>query len=159
MKKSEEKLLKQVLENLPEKADMKFKYGINKNITALKEAMKDLEKTEKQAREILAEYDKEAEKARNEKIMEWGEDDENDGKIIKPKSENWGKWVEWYNAFFEELNKKYEKEIAEYEAKREEMKPIYEQESDYKPYVMSIDVCPDLPRSVLQVLMEFGIIE
>jgi chromosome segregation ATPase len=159
MRKSEEKLLKQVLENLPEKADMKFKYGINKNITALNAAMKDLEKTEKQAREILAEYDKEAEKARNEKIMEWGEDTENGGKAIKPKSKNWAKWLEWSNTFFEELNKKYEKEIKEYEDKLEEMKPLYEQESDFKPFKVSIDVCPDMPRSVLAVLMDYGIIE
>jgi hypothetical protein len=159
MKKSEEKLLKQVLENLPEKADMKFKYGINKNITALNAAMKDLEKTEKQAREILKDYDSEYEKTVNPKIMEWGEPDGKGNAVIKKDSEHWKEWTEFIQSFGKELDEKYEKEIKEYEDKLEEMKPLYEQESDFKPFKVSIDVCPDMPRSVLAVLMDYGIIE
>ena len=145
MKKSEEKRFIEFLKQMPEESHMRFKYAINKNITLLTQANKDLDKTEKQAREILSKYDKESEEARNKKIMEWGKDDGKGSKSIKPDSENWGKWIKWADKFYKDLDEKYKDDIAKYEKKIEEMKPEYESESEYKPYTVSIDYCPDMP--------------
>ena len=159
MKKSEEKQLKNLLENMPEESNMIFKYGVNKNLALLKTAMKAMEKTEKQAREILKDYDSEYEKGRNELIMKLGEDDGRGGKSIRPDSANWDKWIKGHGKLMTDLDKKFEKEIAEYKVKVDEMQPLYEEESEYKPFHIKIDVCPDLPRKTLEYLMEIGIIE
>ena len=159
MKKSEEKYLKSVLENLPEESDMKFKYGVNHNIRNLKVASETMEKTEKQAREILKDYDAEFEKERNQLITKLGTDTDNGGKEIKPDSENWDKWLKGIKKLQADLEKKYSKEIESYEEKMKEMMPIYEEESEFKPYKISIDICPQIRRKVLGYLMEVGIIE
>ena len=159
MKKSEEKYLKSVLEALPEESDMKFKYGINHNIRNLKVASEAMEKTEKQAREILKDYDAEFEKERNQLITKLGTDTPNGGKEIKPDSENWDKWLKGIKKLQTDLEKKYSKEIESYEEKMKEMMPLYEEESEFKPYKISIDICPQIGRKVLGYLMEVGIIE
>ena len=159
MKKSEEKQLKSILENLPEESDMRFKYGINHNLRNLKTASEAMEKTEKQAREIIKDYDAEFEKEKNALIMKLGTDTPNGGKEIKPESENWEKWMKGIKKIETDLEKKYEKEIAEYKSKIDEMLPIYDEDSEFKPYKINLDVCPDIPRRILGYLMEVGIIE
>ena len=159
MKKSEEKQLKGLLERMPEDSSMVFKYGVNKNLSALKTANKELDKTEKQAREVLKDYDSEVEKGRNELIMKLGEDDGIGGKIIKPDSKNWDEWIKSRDKLTEKLDKKFAKEIEAYNKKIEEMKPIYEDDSTFVPYHIKLDVCPDLPRKTLEYLMDIGIIE
>lgn len=163
MKKSEEKITRNFLNQMVVKyknANLGFLYGIKKNFTGLNQSLKESDETEKEARDIIADYDKEFDKEKNPLIMKLGTDTPNGGKEIKPDSENWGKWVKGINKIETDLEKKYEKEIAEYKKRwDEQITPILESEGTYTPWHIDKDVCPNLIWDEINYLMEVGIIE
>lgn len=149
---TEGKNLKALLGQMDEEAHMNFKYGVNMNLKKLNSALKPIEETEKQAREVLKDYDKAYEEAKNKIIMELGEDDGLGGMRIMPKSKNFKKWVERHNELITELKDKFKKEWETYDKKVEELAPKYEEEFEFIPYKIELSYVPAMSIKVLEVL-------
>lgn len=159
MKIKQLQLLKNLLEQMPEKADMRFKYGVNKNLKIVNSLLEPIETTEKQAREVLRDYDAEYEKEKNALIMDLGEMRADGGREINSNSPNFKKWLTRHTDLLKTLSEKYEAQLKDYEKNMLELTPQYDEEVDFTPYKVSIDITPELPRKVLEVLMDYGIIE
>lgn len=148
MKKSEEKLLKQVLENLPDDHSSILNLAKNHNKRNLKTAMEVLEATEKQnedilkkyreetkieiekQRLILKDYDKELKEKRDNLINKYGYYDINGSKFINDKNENYAVFIKEQTILIDSLREKYAKKLAEYE---KAAKKVYaEMEEKYK---------------------------
>lgn len=159
MKIKQLQILKNLLEQMPEEANMRFKYAVNKNIKIVKGLLEAIEETERQAREVLKDYDAEYEKEKNALIMDLGELRADGGKEINSNSPNYKKWIGKHSELLKNLSQKYEAQLKEYEKNMKELEPQYNEDVDFTPYKVSIDFTPELSRKVLEFLMDYGIIE
>lgn len=158
MKIKQLQILKSLLEQMPEEANMRFKYAVNKNIQIIEDLLEPIETTEKQAKVVLKDYDAEYEKEKNALIMDLGELRADGGREINSNSPNYKKWIGKHSELLKNLSEKYEAQLKEYEKNMKELEPQYNEDVDFAPYKVSNDFTPVLPRKVLKFLMDCGII-
>ena len=154
------------LKDAPEESNIKFRYGIKKNLSSLDPEIKVLREIEEEDKKILKDMFEE----RDNFIKEKGKTDAQGGKFIPLTEANLSdedrKLVEDFKKLSEELEEKYKEQIEAFNKKNEEyVKMLQETEVDneIKLFKINLDTCPDWITSVqysfaADILIDAGII-
>jgi len=148
------------LKNSSEESNAKFRYGINKNLQALRPEIKLLQKLEQKQNEKLKDFNAE----RDAYIKEHGKLNEL-GQSFLPLKEQ--AEIEKFNTFLDELKEKYKADVEAFEKEAIDYAKMLEEtdvETEIKFHKINIENCPDWTTgtkyaSALDLLIDEGIIE
>ena len=154
------------LKDAPEESNIKFRYGIKKNLSSLEPEIKVLREIEEEDKKILKDMVEE----RDNFIKEKGKSDAQGGKFIplnEPNlSEEDKKLIEEFKNLSKELEEKYKEQIEQFNKKNEEyVKMLQETEVDneIKLFKINLENCPawvtKAPYSAaIDILIDEGIV-
>lgn len=155
MKKKDVIALNSIFLKLKDFGSTKFKYTILKNLTALKNHIKDLENAESEIKTIIKDFEEE----KNQLIISIGKPI-NDGRFYIDQNDE--EMMLKFNSEVSKLLKKYEEEIKNYNDEVSEYQEILEEEveEEIKFRKINLDNCPEseISFSDLEKLNEFEII-
>lgn len=155
MKKRNVIELNSILNKLKDFGGTKFKYGVLRNINALKNHIKALEKLESDIKLLVSEFEED----KNQLIINLGKPDEKGGIYIDQNDKD---VMEEFNSEFSKLLEKHKESIENYNTEVTEYQEILEEEveDEIKFRKININECPEdgITFSELEKLSEFEII-